>query len=176
MCTALTWAHRSPCCFYMVGAAIMDSEHNLIGEGYNGPAAGMEHCCESHCRKLAGEGCEGLHAEDNAISHVQDKRLLVGATIYITLQPCAKCAIRIRMAKITRVLAAGRYLRMATTNDNRPDDFDQAMRILSEAGIEFSWFQPSSSVAIRQVAMHEELINEALAVRQGKSHKSADEP
>jgi diaminohydroxyphosphoribosylaminopyrimidine deaminase/5-amino-6-(5-phosphoribosylamino)uracil reductase len=54
----------------MVGCVIVDSNQNILGEGYH-------------------ERCGGPHAEVNAIQSVQDKSLLKDATLYVNLEPCA---------------------------------------------------------------------------------------
>ncbi|MGB5667062.1 MAG: bifunctional diaminohydroxyphosphoribosylaminopyrimidine deaminase/5-amino-6-(5-phosphoribosylamino)uracil reductase RibD [Maribacter sp.] len=53
----------------MVGSVIVHN-NNIIGEGYTSAFGGP-------------------HAEVNAINSVQDKSLLSGATIYVTLEPCS---------------------------------------------------------------------------------------
>lgn len=54
----------------LVGCVILDKENHLIASGYH-PAYGKE------------------HAEINAINMIKDKNLLDGATVYVTLEPCA---------------------------------------------------------------------------------------
>lgn len=53
----------------MVGAVIVYN-NSIIGEGYTAPYG-------------------GAHAEVNAINSVQDKSLLIKATLYVTLEPCS---------------------------------------------------------------------------------------
>lgn len=56
----------------MVGAVILSADGRIIGEGY--------HLC-----------CGGAHAEVNAFASVrpEDERLLPGATVYVSLEPCS---------------------------------------------------------------------------------------
>ena len=54
----------------MVGAVIVSSDGRIIGEGWH---------------RRCGEG----HAEVNAVASVADRSLLVDATMYVTLEPCA---------------------------------------------------------------------------------------
>lgn len=54
----------------MVGAVVVGSDGQIIGEGYH--------------RQFGGP-----HAEVNAIAAVADPRLLAGATLYVTLEPCS---------------------------------------------------------------------------------------
>jgi diaminohydroxyphosphoribosylaminopyrimidine deaminase/5-amino-6-(5-phosphoribosylamino)uracil reductase len=75
----------------MVGAAVIDPEGCLVGEGY--------HAC-----------CGGPHAEVNALAQAADRAR--GGTIYITLEPCAHhgrtppCVEAIIAAGIRRVVVA----------------------------------------------------------------------
>ncbi len=54
----------------MVGCVIIDKEGNKIGQGYH-------------------ERYGQPHAEVNAVEQVNDGATLEGATVYITLEPCA---------------------------------------------------------------------------------------
>jgi len=50
--------------------AVISHDNKIIGEGYTSPFG-------------------GAHAEVNAINSVKDKTLLLGATLYVTLEPCS---------------------------------------------------------------------------------------
>lgn len=54
----------------MVGCVIIDSNQNILGEGYH-------------------QQFGGAHAEVNAINSIQDKSLLRDATLYVNLEPCS---------------------------------------------------------------------------------------
>ena len=75
----------------MVGAVIVDSAGQIIGEGYH---------------RRWGEG----HAEVNAVASVKDESALVDSTIYVTLEPCSHygktppCAQLIIDKRIPRVV------------------------------------------------------------------------
>ena len=77
----------------MVGCVIVSADGGLIGEGYH-ERFGKE------------------HAEVNAINSVEDRSQLKGATLYVTLEPCAHhgktppCADLIADLPFTRVVAA----------------------------------------------------------------------
>lgn len=79
----------------LVGAVIVDSQGNILGEGYH--------------RKY-GEA----HAEVNAINAVKDKSALRDSTMYVTLEPCAHqgktppCADLIIRMGIPRVVIGSR--------------------------------------------------------------------
>lgn len=124
---------RSTCLRRQVGAVIV-KENRIITTGYNGAPSGLRHCTEMGiCERQrlhipSGERhelCRALHAEQNAI--IQAAKIGVsteGATIYITLQPCAICAKMLINAGITRIVHRGEY----------PDALSRS--ILEEAGIE----------------------------------------
>jgi len=98
----------------MVGAVIISSEGNIIGEGYH--------------QKYGKQ-----HAETLAVESVRDKSLLEGATVYVTLEPCAHhgktppCADMLASLPIKRVVVAMR--------DPFPDVNGNGIRILKEKGI-----------------------------------------
>ncbi len=91
---AVALAHQALGCTSpnpMVGAVIVDSNGNIVGEGY-------------HHR--AGEP----HAEVNAINSVADPAILEECTIYVTLEPCCTygrtppCTLKIIESGIRRVV------------------------------------------------------------------------
>jgi tRNA(adenine34) deaminase len=75
-----------------VGALVVDADGNLIGEGWN--------------RNIA-EYDPSAHAEIVAMRRAGTARgnhRLVGCTLYITLEPCAMCAMAAVHARILRVV------------------------------------------------------------------------
>lgn len=76
-----------------VGAVVVLNEQ-LIGEGFNQPIAQQD---------------ATAHAEINAVRaacHHQHNYRLPGATLYVTLEPCAMCAGALIHARIARVVFA----------------------------------------------------------------------
>jgi tRNA(Arg) A34 adenosine deaminase TadA len=75
-----------------VGALVVDAEGNLVGEGWN--------------RNIA-ESDPSAHAEivamRNAGKALANHRL-VGCTLYVTLEPCAMCAMAAVHARLARVV------------------------------------------------------------------------
>ncbi len=75
----------------MVGCVIVSQEGELIGEGYH-------------------EKYGKAHAEVNAINSVEDEKLLEGASVYVTLEPCSfhgktpPCAQMLAKLPIKRVI------------------------------------------------------------------------
>lgn len=130
-------SRRGDCTRRQVGAVLLDSDHRIIGCGYNGGPVGGESCLagecprgrhyelsqcpgfphpgDCKCRVFTGRcacgtewpcpqavapgssydtgpgTCIAVHAEMNALLDVSDRRRLVGATMYITEQPCGGC-------------------------------------------------------------------------------------
>ena len=116
---ARTVAMRADCTRRQVGAVLMDEGHRIVATGYNGAPAGEKGCltagaCPRGHRSYeevktlssydTGVGsCISLHAEQNAIiraSHTD----MVGATLYITCEPCDGCDRMIRGTPIRRVV------------------------------------------------------------------------
>lgn len=101
----------------MVGAVIVSAEGKIIGEGY-------------HHRY------GGPHAEVCAVSSVrdEDRPLLAGSTIYVTLEPCSHygktppCARLIIETGIPRVVVG--------SADPFPEVSGRGIRMLREAGVE----------------------------------------
>lgn len=98
----------------MVGCVIVDRQGNQIGQGYH---------------QKYGEA----HAEANALKSVRDKKMLEGATVYVTLEPCSHhgktppCAETLCMFSIDRVVCA--------MKDPNPRVQGQGFKILQEKGI-----------------------------------------
>lgn len=109
------WAERSTCSRRKVGAVVV-KDKQVIGQGYNGVAAGKKHCIDGGCPRgqLSKDECPpgsdyntfpcyAIHAEHNAILQAGIANC-AGATIYVTDEPCQQCANLIEHAKIGRVV------------------------------------------------------------------------
>lgn len=109
---ARTVAIRSTCVRAKVGAVIA-KDNRLRGAGYNESPAGKPGCesCprrESGCAPGSsydtGPGtCISVHAEANALLDA-NRYDLIGATLYITREPCQGCLKLIEAAGITRIV------------------------------------------------------------------------
>lgn len=87
---------RATCARRKVGCVLVDHDNRIIGMGYNGVARGMAHCNESHPCDAASspsgtnlDGCEAIHAEQNALMHCQDTLKIKAC--YTTTLPCMHC-------------------------------------------------------------------------------------
>ena len=75
-----------------VGALVVDAQGNLVGEGWN--------------RNIA-ESDPAAHAEIVAMRRAGaalGNHRLVGCTLYVTLEPCAMCAMAMVHARVARVV------------------------------------------------------------------------
>lgn len=130
----LSYANRSK-----VGCIILSRDGQVISQGFNGTPSGMNNDCETvectcqwnhGCARVAKpidevkninfcKGCEHcklvtkpevLHAESNAIAKCAKwLNTTEGATLYVTLSPCAECAKLIMQSGIKRVCYHEKY-------------------------------------------------------------------
>ncbi len=77
-----------------VGAVLVDGEGHMIGEGWNRNIS--DHDPSAHAEIVAMR--EGGRALGN--------HRLVGCTLYVTLEPCAMCAMAVVHARLARVVFA----------------------------------------------------------------------
>ena len=116
-----------------VGAVVV-KDRKVIGNGFNGVAAGKRHCTEGGCPRgqldyaavPAGADynafpCYAIHAEHNAILQA-GLRSCVGATLYVTDEPCQQCTNLIEHAKIGRIVILGDEHERAETDDDQTEE------------------------------------------------------
>jgi dCMP deaminase len=111
-------SQRADCRRRQHGALVVDADHRIVGQGYNGAPAGTPGCLAGACpRGLlsydevstmtdydSGPGrCISTHAEVNALLDAGRTRCK-GATIYITGEPCPRCRKTIEAAGISRIV------------------------------------------------------------------------
>ena len=129
---AVLASKRATCLRRKVGAFIVKDRH-ILSTGYNGAPKGIKHCQQAGCvrEKLnipsgqRHELCRALHAEQNAFLQAARHGVnLDGATLYVTVQPCAICAKMIINAGISKIVIEG----------EDPDEF--AVGFLKDAGVE----------------------------------------
>ena len=75
-----------------VGALLIDGAGNVIGEGWNRNIA--DHDPSAHAEIVA----------MRRAGHVLGNHRLVGCTLYVTLEPCAMCAMAVVHARVARVV------------------------------------------------------------------------
>lgn len=107
-------AARADCRRAQHGAVIV-REHRIVSTGYNGSPSGSASCLAGECprgllthEQLASltadySNCIALHAEQNAVAYASRSNT-VGATVYITGQPCDMCTKLLQAAGIAQVI------------------------------------------------------------------------
>jgi len=109
---------RSKCKSRQV-CAIATRNNRIIATGINGSLSGFQNCCdkfpnyteehdreEHHAWSLLYEA----HAEDNLVSEFSKNHISsIGATVYVNLQPCPKCTIRLAGIGIDRIVYSKKY-------------------------------------------------------------------
>lgn len=106
MCEVL--AQRSTCYRGNNGSMVIHN-NDVLAVGYNGAAAGEEHCLGNQCPIFPETGgcMKSDHAERNAILRActKSKRThLEGCLLYSTSCPCADCADRIVKSRVSVVI------------------------------------------------------------------------
>lgn len=100
MDVALRSAELSHCIRRKVGCVITKN-NTIISVGYNGQPAGGSNCCED---EYGVTKYDTVHAEDNALRHLMTSHeTSTDADLYVTLQPCERCASMIIQSHIKRV-------------------------------------------------------------------------
>ena len=119
---AVAVATRADCTRRKVGAVVLSPDHRVLATGYNGYPAGRPGCLsDGACPRgrmtydqLPASSpyvgvpapCSALHAEENAILHVGGNDRL-GATVYVTDEPCPNCRRFLDGAGVARVVWPG---------------------------------------------------------------------
>jgi dCMP deaminase len=103
---------RSDCIRRKVGAVVV-KDRRIRGTGYNGAPSGDRGCVSCPRRYAAvppgssydtGPGtCVAVHAEANALLYC-DREDLIGATLYLTTDPCDGCIKLIKASGVVRVV------------------------------------------------------------------------
>lgn len=115
-------AKRSDCERSQVGAVVV-KDRRVRATGYNGAPAGAPGC--DTCPRRVAEAvpgvssyssgptrCVSVHAEANALLYC-DREDLIGATLYITREPCADCSKLIAASGIEKVVTPDSMIREA---------------------------------------------------------------
>jgi dCMP deaminase len=113
---ALRCAEMSHAVRKKVGCVIV-RDNNILSFGFNGMPAGMDNRCEhkvfdhlTQQDKLV-TNPEVSHAEENALAKIAKSNFSsLGATAYVTLEPCMHCAKLLYSAGINRVVVKEPYV------------------------------------------------------------------
>lgn len=115
MDVAIRSAELSWCKKRKVGSVITKN-NTIISVGYNGQPAGGSNCCEDDYGVTK---YDTVHAEDNALRHLmKSHESSIGATLYVTLEPCERCASMIIQSGIKKVFYHEIYTGSNSKNGN----------------------------------------------------------
>ena len=104
------------CTRRQIGVVITDKNNQIVSTGYNGAPSGYPQCDEIGCLMVDGHCKRSLHADENAILHME-KTVKMLHTMYIHGgTPCIDCARLILATKIKRVVCSERYWKDEGTN------------------------------------------------------------
>ena len=117
---------------------IVNSNNQIVGQGYNGVPSGMRHCEDGGCPRFInnvphgtpydyGDGlCYSSHAEQNALARSNSLEF-PNSTLYVNGFPCLTCAKQIASAGIKKIVII---------EDNYRLDMEVASKFLSDAGVQ----------------------------------------
>ena len=84
-------AVRATCKRGRCGAVIADKYGIIIATGYNGTSHNEQiHCYENG--SICTDKCHAIHAEENAILHMDANQKFKAHAVYVTCSPCLACA------------------------------------------------------------------------------------
>lgn len=134
-----TMSKRSKCKSRQV-CAIAVKNNRIIATGINGSLAGFQNCCDkfpNYNEKIDREKHHAwsllyeLHAEDNLLAEFSKNNISsIGATVYVNLQPCSKCTIRLAGIGIDRIVYSRKYDK---------GDIDYCQEIFKHSDIKFEY-------------------------------------
>jgi len=131
MALAVVTAERATCLRRKVGAVLLNSRGHVLSTGYNGVAAGQNHCNEyvgntdsdinvikvgNHPHACSGahsasgtnlDGCQAIHAEQNALLQCRDVYSI--DTAYVTASPCMTCTKLLLNTSCRRIVFLEEY-------------------------------------------------------------------
>lgn len=102
-------ATRGTCPRARVGAIAVKNKR-IIATAYNGSLPGHPHCDDVGCLIVDNHCVRSLHAEENLVAQAAYNGVsLAGATIYLTLMPCLRCAKLLISAGIKKIVYSRKY-------------------------------------------------------------------
>lgn len=137
-------AQRSKDPSTQVGAVIVRGG-DILSTGYNGMPAGLIETPERWERPT--KYALVVHAEENALLRAARNGISIkGATLYVSLFPCAKCARVIANSGIRELVFNKEKTAMFARGDHH--DFNLATTILSETGVAVRGHNPEYQLSI----------------------------
>lgn len=110
---AVVVARRGTCKRRQVGCVLTNQRNHILSTGYNGVAAGVEHCVDYPCpgaQAPSGEGldlCQAIHAEQNALLQCPDVYQI--HTAWCTTAPCIHCVKLLLNTSCQRIIFLHSY-------------------------------------------------------------------
>lgn len=101
-------------------ALMLDQHGHIVSLGYNGAPHNAPHCVEAGCLMDDSHCVRCLHAEANMLLFA-DRERSRGSTVYISGQPCYRCAVALVQAGVARVAVDGRSPRYLSDAHLIPD-------------------------------------------------------
>lgn len=115
-----------------VGCAIFGEDGEMRSTGFNGIPRGVNDKEERMERPAKYTWMS--HAEENAVAHAARVGVsLKGCDVYVTHQPCARCARLLIQAGVASVTVGTGHLAM---KNHSPQEFEDAVTMFTEAGVE----------------------------------------
>lgn len=109
MGTALLHSRLSKAVRAKVGAALVTNT-GVVVPGYNGTPAGTDNNCEHSIDGKLVTKDETIHAELNCILKCAKEGVsCIDSTIYVTLEPCLRCAAMLKQAGVKSVFFLHEY-------------------------------------------------------------------
>jgi dCMP deaminase len=125
MAAAFVYASLSHCNKRKVGCTIV-LDDSILSYGFNGTPAGENNCCED---EYGNTKPNVSHAEANALNKIKQRyQSVAGASMFITKQPCIRCAEQIVKNKVSEVY----YCETSRTNNNEGLEYLKKHEIYTE--------------------------------------------
>lgn len=98
-------ASKRATCLRAQHGAVLVVDGRIASTGFNGSPPGMPHCTEVGCTMENNHCVNTIHAEENCLlqAAILPGVSTVGATLYVTANPCIRCAFRIANVGINTV-------------------------------------------------------------------------
>lgn len=105
---AVELSRLSTCVRRRVGCVLIDREHEILALGYNGVAAGQQHCLDYPCAGATApsgtqlDACLAIHAEENALIRCRNFKSIW--TAYCSTAPCIGCTKKLLNTGCRRIV------------------------------------------------------------------------
>lgn len=102
-------AQRSTCDRLLAGSVLV-RDKRVIGTGYNGSPAGLDHCDDIGHLMHEGHCIRTLHSEENTLVQAAKLGIITeNSTLYTTFSPCYHCLKKLIAAGVKRIVVGQIY-------------------------------------------------------------------